>query len=101
MLKVHVNRVTRRGLLSLDGGLMEAVPKIEIKYFTFWPVRATARTVWLVVQVRTSQRISGLGEASDAFGFAATTAAQGREMESMLGRFVGLRVGRSPLEISY
>ena len=100
MLKVDVNRVTRRGILGLAGGLWGAVPKVEIKDFTLWPVRATARTVWLVVQVRTLQGISGLGEASDAFGFAATTAAQGREMEAMLGRFVGLMVGRSPLEIN-
>jgi len=101
MLKVDVKRVTRRGLLGLAGGLMGAVPRVEIKDFTLWPVRATARTVWLVVQVRTLQGISGLGEASDAFGFAATTAAQGREMEAMLGRFVGLMVGRSPLDISF
>jgi len=80
---------------------MGAVPRVEIKDFTLWPVRATARTVWLVVQVRTLQGIIGLGEASDAFGFAATTAAQGREMESMLGRFVGLMVGKSPFNISH
>ena len=63
-------------------------------------MRATARTVWLAVELRSLQRIAGLGEASDAFGFAAT-AAQGREMDVMLGRFVGLMVGRSPFEISF
>ncbi len=101
MLQEDVKRMTRRGLFGLAGGVMGAVPKVAIKDFTLWPVRATARTVWLVVEVRTLQGISGLGEASDAFGFAATTAAQGREMEAMLGRFVGLMVGRSPLEISF
>ena len=80
---------------------MGAVPEVKIKDFRLWPVRATARTVRLVVELRSLQRIAGLGEASDAFGFAETTAAQGREMDVMLGRFVGLMVGRSPFEISF
>lgn len=87
--------------MSRRAFLAAAVPRGRVKDFRFWAVRATARTVWLIVQVRTDVGLTGLGEASDAFGFAATTAAQGREMEAALGRMVGLMVGRSPLEVAY
>ena len=61
---------------------------MRITDFELFPVRASSRTVWLIVRVRTDVGISGLGEASDAFGFANTTVAQARQMELELGRFV-------------
>jgi galactonate dehydratase len=63
------------------------------------PVRATERTVWLIVRLQTDAGLTGLGEASDAFGFANTTAADARTMESELRSFFRLIEGKSPLEI--
>ncbi len=54
------------------------------------PVRASARTVWLFVRLQTDRGISGLGEASDAFGFANTTREDARRMESELQAFFEL-----------
>lgn len=63
------------------------------------PVRATERTVWLLVRLRTNNGMAGLGEASDAFGFANTTAQDARTMEGELRGFFRLIEGKSPLEI--
>jgi len=91
----------RRSLLGLGASALlgQAAPKI--KDFTLWPVQATSRTVWLVVQLHTDSGLSGLGEASDAFGFASTTAAQAREMEQALATFVAIMKGRTALEIAH
>ena len=48
------------------------------------PVRATQRTVWLLVRLRTDAGLTGLGEASDAFGFANTTREDAARMETEL-----------------
>lgn len=53
-------------------------------------VRATARTVWLFVRLRTADGIEGWGEASDAFGFANTTRQEALRMESELRSFAGV-----------
>lgn len=73
---------------------------MRIQSFELFPVRASSRTVWLIVRVRTDAGISGLGEASDAFGFANTTAAQARQMELELGRFVQVAAGCPSLDIA-
>jgi galactonate dehydratase len=103
--------VTRRELLAatMGGGLMTAVlcsskelraaPRLHVTGFELLPVRATERTVWLIVRVRTDVGLTGLGEASDAFGFANTTTQDAARMESELRRFVGLIEGKSPLDI--
>jgi L-alanine-DL-glutamate epimerase-like enolase superfamily enzyme len=52
---------------------LEAAPKLRVTEFELLPVRATSRTVWLFVRLRTDAGLTGLGEASDAFGFANTT----------------------------
>ena len=62
-------------------------------------MRATERTVWLFVRLRTDRGLTGLGEASDAFGFANTTKQDAARMESELGAFFGLIEGKSPLDI--
>ena len=63
------------------------------------PIRATARTVWLVVRLGTDAGLTGLGEASDAFGFANTTAENAAAMRSQLQALFELIEGRSPFEV--
>jgi galactonate dehydratase len=82
-------------------GTLLGLAQPKVRGFVLWPVRATPRTVWLIVQLQTDGGISGLGEASDAFGFASTTAAQAREMEQALATFVELMQGRSVLDIAH
>ena len=79
--------------------LLEAAPKLRVSTFELLPVRATARTVWLFVRLHTDAGITGVGEASDAFGFANTTAADAARMTSELRGFFGLIEGKSPLDI--
>lgn len=92
---------TRRSLFWIGTGALFGQAKPKVKDFTLWPVRATARTVWLVVQVHTDSGLSGLGEASDAFGFSSTSAAQAREMEQKLSTFVELMKGHSIFDIAH
>lgn len=77
----------------------EAAPKLRVTGFELLPIRATDRTVWLIVRLRTDAGLTGLGEASDAFGFLNTTKAQAARMESELRGFFSLVDGKSPLEI--
>jgi galactonate dehydratase len=76
-----------------------AAPTLRITGVDLRPVRATARTVWLFVRVSTDAGLVGLGEASDAFGFANTTASDTARMRQELQRFFALLEGRSPFEI--
>jgi galactonate dehydratase len=80
-------------------GLPSAAPKVRVTGIELLPVRATERTVWLIVRLRTDAGLTGLGEASDAFGFANTTAENARTMEAELRSFFRLIEGKSPLEI--
>jgi galactonate dehydratase len=76
-----------------------AVPRLRVRSVDLLPVRATTRTVWLIVRLQTDAGLVGLGEASDAFGFANTTADDTARMRSQLKAFVDLIDGRSPFEI--
>lgn len=78
-----------------------AVPRLRITGLDLRPVRATSRTVWLFVKLMTDAGLVGLGEASDAFGFANTTASDAARMRRELERFFALINGRSPLEIEF
>jgi galactonate dehydratase len=78
---------------------LRAAPTLRVTGFELIPVRATERTVWLIVRLRTDQGITGLGEASDAFGFLHTTKEEAARMESELRKFFGLIHGKSPLDI--
>ena len=69
--------------------------------FELLPVRATSRTVWLFVRLWTDDGLSGLGEASDAFGFAGTSAEQIERMRTELAGFFEVIRGRSPLDVDY
>ena len=87
--------MTRRSLLALAFSR----PNLKVTKLELIPVRATERTVWLFVRLHTDRKFTGLGEASDAFGFAATTKANAQKMEAELGAYFELIQGRSPLEI--
>jgi galactonate dehydratase len=76
-----------------------AVPTVRITGVELRPVRATSRTVWLFVRLMTDTGLVGLGEASDAFGFANTTAADTARMRQELERFVALIKGGSPFDV--
>jgi L-alanine-DL-glutamate epimerase-like enolase superfamily enzyme len=100
----------RRDLLASAGGALltsillplraaAAVPRLRITGIELRPVRATSRTVWLFVRLMTDAGLVGLGEASDAFGFANTTSADAARMRGELDRFFALVEGRSPLDI--
>ncbi len=77
----------------------DAAPKVEIIGVDLLPVRATERTVWLFVRLRTDAGLTGLGEASDAFGFQNTTKAQADEMLNELKQFALMIEGQSPMDI--
>lgn len=85
-------------LLALNSA-RAAVPRLRVSGIDVLPVRATNRTVWLIVRLQTDAGLVGLGEASDAFGFANTTADDTARMRSQLKAFFDLVNGRSPFEI--
>jgi galactonate dehydratase len=76
-----------------------AIPQLRVTGIELLSVRATSRTVWLIVRLRTDGGLEGLGEASDAFGFANTTAEDTARMRAQLAAFCNLIDGRSPFEI--
>jgi hypothetical protein len=80
--------------------ILEAAPRLRITTLELLPMRATARTVWLFVRLGTDAGLTGLGEASDAFGFANTSTQNAAQMESELRAMFGLVEGKSPLEIA-
>jgi galactonate dehydratase len=102
--------VTRRSFLVTGAGavagvtlwpprIVEALPRVHVTGFELLPIRATERTVWLIVRLRTDAGLTGLGEASDAFGFANTSKQDATRMESELRGFFGLIQGTSPLDV--
>jgi galactonate dehydratase len=78
---------------------LEAMPRLRITAYELLPVRATERTVWLFLRLKTDAGISGLGEASDAFGFANTSKQDAARMESEFRSFFQLVEGKSPLDV--
>lgn len=76
-----------------------ALPRLRVTGFELLPVRATERTVWLMVRLRTDAGLTGVGEASDAFGFANTTKQDATRMQTALRGFFALIEGQSPLDI--
>ncbi len=103
-------RLTRRDALLAAAGAtvtpllalvpaQAAAPQLRLTGFELLPIRATSRTVWLIVRLRTDAGLVGLGEASDAFGFANTTADDAARMRTQLSAFFELINGRSPFEI--
>ena len=61
------------GLVGLESRASGSAPPVRVAGLELLPVRATERTVWLLVRLRTNVGLTGLGEASDAFGYANTT----------------------------
>jgi len=102
--------LSRREVIVVGAGLvaggalwsaraLDAAPALRVTGVELLPLRATERTVWLIVRLRTDTGLTGLGEASDAFGFANTTKQDALRMESELRGFFQLIEGRSPLDI--
>ena len=99
---------TRRAFLAACGTAagaalaprwLDAAPALRVTGFELLPVRASERTVWLIVRLRTDAGLTGLGEASDAFGFANTTREDAARMEAELRGLFELVKGRSPLDV--
>ncbi len=86
-------------LLSLLGLSALGRPNLRLTGIELLPIKATDRTVWLVVRVRTDSELTGLGEASDAFGFANTSKQDALRMEATLRQFFELIKGKSPLDM--
>jgi len=96
-----MNGFSRRNMLATAGTALAsillplraaaAVPRLRVTGVELVPVRATSRTVWLFVRLTTDAGLVGLGEASDAFGFANTTADDAARMRRELQRFFELR----------
>src|SRR5512145_3116570 len=102
--------ISRRELLLAGGAVLAspilahltaeaAVPRLRVTGIDLLPIRATPRTVWLIVRLRTDAGLVGLGEASDAFGFANTTREDAAAMRSQLQALFALVDGRSPFDI--
>lgn len=93
--------IHRRAFLATFAAplLLRAAPKLRVTRLELIPVRASERTVWLIVRLSTDAGLTGLGEASDAFGFANTTKQDAARMESELTKFFALVQGTSPLDI--
>ena len=86
--------------MALFPDVLDAAPKLRVTTLELLPMRATPRTVWLFVRLGTDAGLTGLGEASDAFGFANTSQKNAAQMESELRAFFRLIEGKSPLEIA-
>jgi len=106
----HVRSLNRRDALSVAAGFVlgpwlarrlesAALPTLKITGFELIPVRATHRTVWLFVRLRTDAGLTGLGEASDAFGFANTTAANVATMRTQLATLFAFIDRGSPFDV--
>ena len=102
--------LSRRGLMMAGGAVVAApllalrrveaaLPRVRITGVELVPVRATSRTVWLFVRLQTDIGLTGLGEASDAFGFANTTADNAETMRAELRAFQRLIDGASPFDV--
>jgi galactonate dehydratase len=78
----------------------DAAPQVRVTSLELLPMRATARTVWLFIRLGTDKGLTGLGEASDAFGFANTSQKNAAQMESELRTLFKLVEGKSPLDIA-
>src|SRR6266550_1775572 len=85
--------------LSSATDTLAGMPRVRVTGFELLPVRATERTVWLMIRLRTDAGLTGLGEASDAFGFANTSTQDAARMESELRNFFALIQEKSPLDI--
>ena len=90
-----------RRLFLMGGFAAYARPKIKITDAELWPVRATPRTVWLLIRLRSDANIDGLGEASDAFGIYATTPEDVAAMRAEINRQFAILHNRSPFDVEH
>lgn len=83
------------------GGMAAARPRVRLTGVELLPVRATARTAWLFLRLRSDAGVDGLGEASDAFGILGTTADNVAKMREELGTQFASLAGRSPFDVEH
>lgn len=87
--------MTRRSLLALAFSR----PQLKITKLDLIPSAPPSAPCGFSYASPLTKKLTGLGEASDAFGFAGTTKANAEKMEAELANFFELIQGRSPLEI--
>ena len=100
-------QLTRRDFLGSSAALLSGcsslsgtdAPEVVVTTVELVPVRATYRTVWLFVKLHASNGMTGIGEASDAFGFANTTSDAAAVMAAELQAFMPLVINQSPFTI--
>ena len=90
-----------RRVFLLGGVGAVSRPMVKLTSAELWPVRATPRTVWLLIRLWSDAGVDGLGEASDAFGIYATTAENVAAMRVEMARQFSLLAGRSPFDVEY
>jgi galactonate dehydratase len=93
--------ISRRSFALLPALPALAAPRPSplLRKMELLPVRVTERTLWLLLRLTLDNGMSGLGEASDAFGFSNTSAEDARRLESELRSYYALVEGKSPLGI--
>jgi len=95
--------MTRREAVLVAAGLAAWKPargadaSLKITGLEFFPVKASNRTQWLFVRLKTNKGLTGLGETSDGWG--QVRASQVPEMEKLLGEFFELARDQSPFAI--
>ncbi|MBI2687882.1 MAG: mandelate racemase/muconate lactonizing enzyme family protein [Acidobacteria bacterium] len=93
--------MNRRAFLLGPLAAAGARARVKLTEAELIPVRATARTVWLFIRLRSDAGVEGLGEASDAFGIRGTTVENAGEMREELRKQFAELAGRSPFDIEY
>jgi galactonate dehydratase len=95
--------MTRREAILGAGALAALRPSsgaesnLKITALEFFAVKASSRTQWLFVRLKTNKGLTGLGETSDGWG--TVRASQLGEIETLLSEFFELARDQSPFAI--
>lgn len=81
------------------GERLHGAPKAKLTGYELIAVQATARTVWLMVRLRTDGGLTGLGELSDGVGLRPVVKDDLAKLDAGLGEFFQIVSGRSPVEV--
>ena len=86
-------------LFGCDSATRSAADDVAITGFDLISLRISERTVWLFLQLQTNVGLTGIGEASNAFGSANTTAADVAAMRSTVAAYLSEFPDLSPLAV--
>jgi galactonate dehydratase len=95
--------MTRREIILAGAGLAGWKPlrgaesTLKITELEFFPVKASNRTQWLFIRLKTNKGLTGLGETSDGWG--QVRASQLPEIETLLREYFALVRDQSPFAI--